>query len=471
MTTRTGCVPVANPAARPFAATFEQLAVSLLFLAVLAAASLMPAQSDTFWQLRAGADTVATGRIPMADTWTHTVNGAPWPNHEWATEVTFYVLHRVGGFPLLTFVLACAVTWAWGIAWRLMVGPTLYRVVLAAVLIVPSAQLWSLRPQVVSLLALLLVVRLLVSGRDWWLPLVFLLWANFHGGVLLGFAALAGALAGRAIADRRTIRRAALLLAACAAAMCVTPLGIHLWTQVGPMVERIRTIQIQEWQPTRLSDPWNAPFWAAAVVVPWLTWRRRASLSSSDFIVVGACLALIALGLRTTRNVMPALMLVGPAVSRLAFANIQTGSARRREHPTLNRAIVLSAVVILAWTVGRAWSQPAPRLRWRPVSAEARDAIAACPPNLYHLYDHGGYLAWSVPSQRIFVDGRQDPFPSTLIKDHLEAEATGNYEDLFRRHQINCAALPAKSKVAARLAADGWRSITTPDGWVILTRK
>jgi hypothetical protein len=56
--------------------------LALLFLAIFLAACVMPAQSDTFWQLRAGQEMWRTGGIMLRDEFTHTVNGGYWPNHE-----------------------------------------------------------------------------------------------------------------------------------------------------------------------------------------------------------------------------------------------------------------------------------------------------------------------------------------------------------------------------------------------------
>ena len=47
-------------------------------------AALIPAQNDSFWHLRAGADIWRTGHVPQVDSYSYTVAGAPpWPDHEW----------------------------------------------------------------------------------------------------------------------------------------------------------------------------------------------------------------------------------------------------------------------------------------------------------------------------------------------------------------------------------------------------
>ena len=118
--------------------TFNRLAVTLLFLAIATTACLMPAQSDTFWQL--------LRRARHRDHWPdpprrylHVPCGAYWPNHEWLSEVLFYG-HAVGGMPLLTAFAASMIVKLWALR-QVMRGPALFRVVLILFVLVTSAAL------------------------------------------------------------------------------------------------------------------------------------------------------------------------------------------------------------------------------------------------------------------------------------------------------------------------------------------
>ena len=57
----------------------DRFPVALLFSGLFLAACLMPAQSDTWWQLRAGEWTWQSGQPMLRDEFTHTVAGQPWP--------------------------------------------------------------------------------------------------------------------------------------------------------------------------------------------------------------------------------------------------------------------------------------------------------------------------------------------------------------------------------------------------------
>ena len=72
--------------------TFDRLLTTLLFVAIALAACLMPAQNDTWWQLRAGHDMWSARTVLLRDTFSHTAYGTFWPNHEWLSQAIFYAI-------------------------------------------------------------------------------------------------------------------------------------------------------------------------------------------------------------------------------------------------------------------------------------------------------------------------------------------------------------------------------------------
>ena len=58
--------------------TFEQLAAGALFVMLFARAAQAPAQNDTWWHLRSGAD-IWRGILPTVERWSSTARGrASW---------------------------------------------------------------------------------------------------------------------------------------------------------------------------------------------------------------------------------------------------------------------------------------------------------------------------------------------------------------------------------------------------------
>ena len=119
------------------------------------------------------------------------------------SQVIFYAVYAVGGLPLLTLLCASAVTGAWWTVSRLTPGPMIVRVGLIGFGAVLSSPAWCLRPQVVTLTMCALTLSLLVRRRFlWWLPVLFLLWANMHGAVALGGVLVIAAWIAAAVHDR-----------------------------------------------------------------------------------------------------------------------------------------------------------------------------------------------------------------------------------------------------------------------------
>jgi hypothetical protein len=449
--------------------TFDRLATYLLFLGIATAACLMPAQSDTFWQLRAGQEMTVNGRVLLEDTFTHTVRGAFWPNHEWLSQVVFYFVHAAGGLPGLTAFAAALVTLSWICMWQIMQGPVAVRLVLVLVLIAPSARLWSLRPQLVSLLLLCVTCLLVHQRRTKWIPLLFLAWANFHGGVMLGLAALGGALAGIVWVDRRQVKAAVATLTASAAAVCLTPLGLTVWTEIPQMLQRLDAYGVREWQSASLTNPFDLPFWLAAIALIGFFIRNCRTVDRETAAISGAALALIPLAVESSRNITPFMLVAAPALSRLLpVARSWAPQRRRRERLAFNMGFAVTASAACVAGIAAAWSAPLARLNWAPVPHAVAREVSACRGNIYNLYDNGGYLVWFVPQKPVFMDSRQDPFPVELVSAQIAAERTGEYGALFEKYNVRCAALPPESRVAKALGRAGWQVVSHAPQWVVL---
>ena len=216
--------------------TLGALATTLFFLTIVLAAALSPMASDTWWQLRAGADMWASGRVLLTDTYSHTASGAFWPNHEWLSQVIFYGLYRLGGLPLLSLFAAALIVTAWIITWNLAGGPVLRRLADSSPAARPGQR--TLGAAAARVLAALPAAGRVAHPRRryFWLIPLFCLWANCHGGVLLGLVVSAAALAAALFHEPRPrgrhVKIIGLAFAGCVAAVTMTPLGVSFWIEI-----------------------------------------------------------------------------------------------------------------------------------------------------------------------------------------------------------------------------------------------
>ena len=480
--------PALTPAAAPgrpavVGLTFAQLRLALLAIAVVATAALMPAQADTYWHLRAGQDLFRTGDVPLVDTYAHTANGLPWPNHEWLWQALSYALFRVGGMPLLSAAGAVLAAGACILAYRLMRTRPAISFCLSLVGIPLASVVWALRPQLGSLVFLAALLHLVQAARWWWIPPLFVLWANLHGAVAMGGLVLLAATAVAAATERARLRPLLLTTLLSGVLTAATPMGPGLWRFIGESMARSRQNQIMEWMPSLPKGPIEISFWVGALVLVVTLVRRWRRLDSwSDRVVVAAALVMLPLAARAVRNISPFFLLWAPAMSRLIGpdanlprllpSSLSSSSRRDDDHPRLNLVIALFAAVLAAGAVAFCWSLPLERLGWHPVPPAVAAAVRTCRAPLYNRYNEGGYLIWFVPEVPVFIDSRQDPYPAELLTAHIEAERTGDPRALFARYHIGCAALPPASKVAKRLQQDpGWTTVHADPEWIVLARR
>jgi hypothetical protein len=456
--------------------TLDRLATTLFFLTIAVAAALSPMTSDTWWQLRAGADMWASGRVLLSDTYSHTAFGAFWPNHEWLSQVIFYGLYRLGGLPLLSLFAAGLVVAGWAVTWQLAGGPAMRRLAILLPALVPASEHWAPRPHAVSLLCLPLAVWLVTKRRYLLLIPLVAFWANCHGGVLLGLVVVVAALTATALRTPKDRTRIGLALLGCVGAVSATPLGASFWVEIPRSLARIHQLPLNEWFAPKLTDVAMLPFWILAAVLVGLlalNWRRLLEPSAQDLSVV--CLAAVVLlvpAATAVRSVGPFLMLACPAICGLlpidALATVTT--RERPNRPLVNLALTASAGTLALVAVVCAYHLQIEHLQWTPLPPASLQALHQCPDNLYNRYDEGGFLIWFEPDRRVFLDGRQDPYQPTLVLDQIRAETSGDYASVFAGHHIRCAYLPAASPVAARLSTAGWSALYRDASWVVLTQ-
>jgi hypothetical protein len=135
----------------------------------------------------------------------------------------------------VTLFAAALIVGGWSLTWRLTEGPVRPAFFLVLLAIPSASTLWEPRPHAFSLLFIPATVFLITRERFPWLPLVFVIWANCHGGVLLGLVLLIAGITAHVIARPDAWKRGALTIAGCALAMNGSALssGIHSWCRSG----------------------------------------------------------------------------------------------------------------------------------------------------------------------------------------------------------------------------------------------
>ena len=413
--------------------TFRQMTVGLLFGAVAVFACLMPAQGDTFWHLRAGQEIWRTLRVPLDEHYSYTAVGGYWPNHEWLWQAFAYGLYRAGGMPLLLLGSAAIIVGACAILYRLCVGSAASRLVLFALSLPLATRAWALRPQLVSTLALAILLWLLVHERHRLAAIALCrLGERARRGRDGDRGARRGGRRGRSAGpSRRRARSPARPGAADADA--------SLRAGDAADAARLRSVALRRHLDGALSrkrDPGVAADLARRSLRDHLL-GAGAGVPGVAVLAPGPAAANVLGGPRPLDGLAGHVGAGGArhpqhlCVSADRHSRRQPAAGRRfslpkerrrseaeaPDHPRVNLALLVGISALEAAGVLFAWHVSFEGLGWQPISAGALAAVRACPEKVFGRYNDGGPLLWFVPERRVFSDTRQDPYPLAITRE------------------------------------------------------
>jgi hypothetical protein len=403
-------------------------------LLLLALATRTAADSDLWGHLRFGLDTLQTGSLPSEDPYSFTQD-RPWINHEWLSELQMGIAYTVGGVAGLALLkgllVASALALVWGALHQVALAPRIVTFAFVVLATVPVTR--TLRPQLWSLLALAILCRVLVEHRTVgrrWLPVLFALWANVHGGWIVGLGVLGTWTAAETGRARRLLLEPAVIGAACVLATLCTPYGWTLWTFILGTVRMGR--DITEWQPLWNSPPVDAVPWVVAVIAA--VWLLRQSFTERW--PSAAVVALLAYS--SVRVIRVAPLFVACAAVLLAPALAAWHPRRTEGQIDSSPGEGFVAVGLFAITAGAAFWVASDSLRCLGVeSARAADPVAvrvladAPPGRMVTFFDWGQYALWHLgPEIRVSMDGRRETVYSDVRLEEHAAILEGRPEGL-----------------------------------------
>ena len=225
-------------------------------------APLLVGHYDLGWHLAAGDLIRERGSIPFHDPWSFTSGGKQWFNLSWLWDVFASVLFQYTNFTgLMLFAVACgAVIVGYLTSICLSSGASPIAVcisVLSACLLYPAFVAFpniylAASPNMSTMLFCVIFYGecLKRTRRVFLLPAIMLLWANLHGGFLLGLFII-GIFGGVALLrrDLANFRIYSLVGAGCFIATFINPLGWHIYEGLTSTLGSFVQAYITEWWP------------------------------------------------------------------------------------------------------------------------------------------------------------------------------------------------------------------------------
>ena len=448
-------------------------------------ASAPVTSNDLFWQIETGEHLVQVGEFPERDVFSYTADQLDWHVHEWLTQVLFYGLHQVGGFPvlrLLTGLMAVAILLMVFHLARTEIGHSLP----AALVVMAFALLGTTRlqtqPTLFSMALLLLLITWLTRHRGTWqLPhavgmvALVVAWVNLHAVGLLALVVYGAYLVALALkwflqwqgpvpgwehrGGENLLRHALTLLAACGASLC-NPSGFRLYAFAFRDDSKVMKYITDDWGRLRLA------------------YGANESLTPEAYgILLGALVAMLAIyvltGIALNRSVdrIRSPSMPDPALMAPALVCLVVGLMARRFHWMVAVALVFAlgllvqhlrggqfaalgrvltnrgavglctalAIAMLGLLYNRELRHEGEllhRAASRPEFYQRQIAPSLDLPaiqflddaglegNIFCDYTSGGMLSFHLyPAIKVFIDGRVDLYSREIFLDYLAIRA------------------------------------------------
>jgi hypothetical protein len=427
---------------RPMGLSSRLFYVSLsLFFLVCAGYYAIPLwDSDFWWHIASGREILQNG-IPGVDPFgvfsaTDAVRNDTVLKGQWLGQVVLYELFDAGGAnAVIGFrVLVLLICLGW-VVWRsrlLRVGPLVLWPVLA-VLAVMLTHFGGERPQLLSFLFAALFFAVLdrvehspAGSRHrhwlWALPLITVLWANSHGGVLLGVALL-GLWTGLKLLDARCLRqekiRWCVATLAVALASLATPNGLqtylYLFNLEGSVLQSRTSEYVSAFQLYTLGHVWPqlwvVVYYVLAAGAAVMLVRQRRWIPLALLVFLGAISA------SSFRYFMFFLIIAAPYVA-IGLQELVAGrvSVRPRVQSMGHAVLALLLMGLLVTGVVRGKMFRGGFLeQLYPVAMADFVAAQHLHGRSFNNMEWGGYLLWRLaPQVKMYIDGRmldQTRFP------------------------------------------------------------
>jgi hypothetical protein len=421
---------------------------------------------DFWWHLRIGRWMADHARLPSTDIFTFTVPDHVWTDHEYLTEILIWLVYSATGIVGVSIAFGL-LTWAgfWILYLQVRRQPWVIAGVGLALAAVAGSPIWGPRAQMITFFLTCLELYWLhgyLSGRSRALnlfPLVMVLWANLHGGWVIGFVWLGVAIVAELIgwvwdrdnpAHRAHVRRLAIITLFSAVAVAATPHGLSLYpypfqTQGSVAQQKL----IVEWFSPDFHQIYLRPFEAMVFLAIIGFALRRPPLY--EFLLT---LTALGLALQSVRNVVLFVAVATPVMINCYSAYWKELSETRgwklnlppRRIFAVTTAVVLAVIAIA--TALRIYDSVNPdkqrALAMADYPVAASDWLAAHPEigtRMYNQYGWGGYLAnrfYPDPNRKVFIFGEAALMGDPLLNRYEDVQTLrSNWKEVLDQYRVD----------------------------------
>lgn len=457
--------------------SFPVMCLFLLVGAIFAFSVRAIAEPDIWWHLRNAAHLMQFHSLPFVDTYSFTAAGAPSLDFEWLSEVPFFLAFRAMGLQgvLIVYFTVLALIYA-GVYYRSCRAGADCKSATIATLFAILCGIVSIGPRMLLFGWLCMVGLLIVldhfreTGKGLWiLPPLFALWINFHGSwlfgiVVVGITIACGLLDGDwgLVSARRwsplELKKLLLALSASLAALFANPYGYKLVLYPFDLLFRQKDVMqhLEEWKSLPLTGGTGKLALVLIFALPAAALFSRRRWRPDEIL-------LMAFALWASLSHMRFLFFAGLIAAPIFAPSLKLLPPydRKLDKPWLNAGIMVSIVAALIFffpSMAELQQQVSDKY---PIAALAFMQQNHLGGRTFNNYGWGGFMEWSAPDLKPFIDGRADIFIYNGTFDgYLDATLLRSPLAVFDKYKIDYALLEPGQPLSYLLRhSSAWKPI------------
>src|SRR3990167_9177782 len=407
----------------------KKLISFVVYLSVFLSSLYLPTDPDLGWHLKYGEYFFRTGKILRENIFSTMMPDYKWVNHSWASDLLVYISYETQGFLGVTLLGAFIVTltfYFFSKAFKLSFWDRafLFPIVL---FLVSNVNAVSFRTQLMSYLftGILFYIISAYSRSPknllWTIPL-FLVWANFHGGFILGLILLITYLGIRKAIEIRNklnikplsslIKFELLVLFGILVVTLINPFGYGVYLESFNHFGNPWLKYVSEWSPfSDLSSQWwnliiFMNLYMIGFVILFLTGKLKERLP-----IVLLILLFLTLSFYERRYAWSMYYLSFPVL--LAFSDFFKPKSKPNQIISASIISIISLIFILSSRVPfekyltMTWKDyclyPAISCSYGALEFISENKLSN---NLSTPYSWGGWMIWNFPNIKPSIDGR-----------------------------------------------------------------
>jgi hypothetical protein len=426
--------------------TFRFFAIALVYSSALYFFSFITADPDLWGHIMFGKEILTSKAIPRFDMYSYTAFGAEWINHEWLSEVLMWQTFNLLGSPgllvgklIIGLITVSAISI---ISYNRKTHFLIYGLVFVISVFIISPGFMT-RPQLATFLftsLLFLVIHFYLEKRVnilWTLPFIMILWANSHGGFIIGAGILLIVVALEYMScfiknrDSSHLRGLILWVLITEVSILINPYGFNLLVFLYKTLTLSRSIS--EWEAISLFDVsyLRLKIFSICLILSFFINKNKNRYWEVGIIIIAMSFAFL------HQRHTPILAIVAAPFLAEKISGIVEALRINEKIVSVFPQVVLSIAV--SFIIGYQLSITINRYikaefnifvdpNIYPVSAIKFLKVNSIKGNLLVPFEWGEYAIWKLyPDNKVSIDGRFDTiYPEEVINDHFNGVRSGD---------------------------------------------